>query len=184
MPLPFLCQHLPYAPPFLTRKLINCIYLTFSLNLLTFYLWSTLLCMANFHDGKVSDRMLWIYVSMNVQLCDSECYFKWRVFTLIPHLCLFLSVFWLSLCRSVCLVCPHIWLSLTVSKSLYLPFLVACTRLYTLPCRSVGPSVGHISEFRAVFAVLLLPNRPRLECRVSGLAKRKFACLEAEIFQA
>ena len=56
-------------------------------------------------------------------------------------------------------------------------FLVADTRLYTLPCwsvrrsvgPSVGPSVGHISEFRADFAVLLLPNRPRLDCRVSGL---------------
>ena len=44
-------------------------------------------------------------------------------------------------------------------------FLVADTRLYTLPCRSVG----HIFEFRAVFALLLLPNRPRLDCRVSGL---------------
>ena len=44
------------------------------------------------------------------------------------------------------------------------PFLVADTRLYTLPCRSVGgsvgrlvgrsvcPSVRHIFEFRAVFA--------------------------------
>ena len=52
-------------------------------------------------------------------------------------------------------------------------FLVADTRLYTLPCRSVGrsvgPSVHHIFEFRAVFALLLLPNRPRLDCRVSGL---------------
>ena len=35
--------------------------------------------------------------------------------------------------------------------------------------RSVGPSVRHIFEFRAVFALLLLPNRPRLDCRVSGL---------------
>ena len=51
---------------------------------------------------------------------------------------------------------------------LYL-FLVAETRLYILPCRSVGPSVRHIFEFRAVFALLLLPSRPRLECRVSGL---------------
>ena len=34
---------------------------------------------------------------------------------------------------------------------------------------SVGRSVGHIFEFRAVFALLLLPNRPRLDCRVSGL---------------
>ena len=34
---------------------------------------------------------------------------------------------------------------------------------------SVGPSVGHIFEFRAVFALLLLSNRPRLDCRVSGL---------------
>ena len=81
--------------PIPQRKMINCIYLTFSLNLLTFYLWATLLCMANFHYGKVSDRMLWIYiyVIMNVQLCDSECSFIWRVFTLIPHLCMFLSVF-------------------------------------------------------------------------------------------
>ena len=36
---------------------------------------------------------------------------------------------------------------LFVSKS----FLVTDTRLYTLPCRSVRPSVGHISEFRAFF---------------------------------
>ena len=48
-------------------------------------------------------------------------------------------------------------------------FLVADTRLYTLPCRSVRPSVRHIFEFWAVFALLLLPNRPRLDCRVSGL---------------
>ena len=52
-------------------------------------------------------------------------------------------------------------------------FLVADTRLYTLPCRSVGPSVRrsvrNISELRAVFALPLLPNRPRLNCRVSGL---------------
>ena len=51
-------------------------------------------------------------------------------------------------------------------------FLVADTRLYTLPCRSVSrsvsPSVRHIFEFRAVFAPPL-PNRPRLDCRVSGL---------------
>ena len=34
---------------------------------------------------------------------------------------------------------------------------------------SVGRLVGHIFEFRAVFALLLLPNCPRLDCRVSGL---------------
>ena len=46
----------------------------------------------------------------------------------------------------------------------------------TTPCRvspSVGPSVGplvrHIFEFQAVFELLLLPNQPRLDCRVSGL---------------
>ena len=38
----------------------------------------------------------------------------------------------------------------------------------------VGPSVGHISEFQAVFAVLLLPNRPLLDCRVSGLVSQSF----------
>ena len=46
----------------------------------------------------------------------------------------------------------------------------------TLPCRSVGlsvgRSVGHIFEFRAVFVLLLLPNRPRLDCRVAGLVFR------------
>ena len=44
------------------------------------------------------------------------------------------------------------------------------------PCR-VGRSNGwlvarsfrNIFEFRAVFALLPLPNRPRLDCRVSGL---------------
>ena len=34
---------------------------------------------------------------------------------------------------------------------------------------SVGRSVSHIFELRAVFALLLLPNRLRLDCRVSGL---------------
>ena len=52
-------------------------------------------------------------------------------------------------------------------------FLVADTRLCTLPCWSVGRSVrrsvGHISKFRAVFALLLLPNRPWLDSCVSGL---------------
>ena len=37
---------------------------------------------------------------------------------------------------------------------------------------SVGRSVCHIFKFRAVFAVLLLPNRPRLDCRVSGLVQK------------
>ena len=45
--------------------------------------------------------------------------------------------------------------------------------VYDLPCRSVcrsiRRSVRHISELRLVFALLLLPNRPRLYCRVSGL---------------
>ena len=34
---------------------------------------------------------------------------------------------------------------------------------------SVGESVRHIFELRSVFALLLLPNRPRLDFRVSGL---------------
>ena len=45
-------------------------------------------------------------------------------------------------------------------------------RLYTLPRRSVGRSVGHIFEFRAVSVLQLLLNRPRLNCRVSGLVPR------------
>ena len=39
---------------------------------------------------------------------------------------------------------------------------------------SVVPSVRHILEFQAVFALLLLPNRPRLDCRVSGLVVVSF----------
>ena len=42
--------------------------------------------------------------------------------------------------------------------------------------RLVGLSVGHIFEFRAVFALLLLPNRPRLDCRVSGLVQPRVTC--------
>ena len=34
---------------------------------------------------------------------------------------------------------------------------------------SFCPSVHHIFEFRAVFTLLLLPNHPPLDCRVSGL---------------
>ena len=56
-----------------------------------------------------------------------------------------------------------------------LQFLVADTRRYTLPCRSVCRSISRIYELRAVFALLLLPNRPRLDCRVSGLVDVKFA---------
>ena len=59
------------------------------------------------------------------------------------------------------------------SRKVLFLFLVADARLYTLPCRSVGrsvgPSVRHIFEFQMVFALLLLPNCPRLDCRVSGL---------------
>ena len=39
---------------------------------------------------------------------------------------------------------------------------------------SVGPSVRHIFELRAVFALLLLPNRPRLDCRVSSLVSNQY----------
>ena len=38
---------------------------------------------------------------------------------------------------------------------------------------SVRRSVRNIFELRAVFALLLLPNRPRLDCRVSGLVDEK-----------
>ena len=49
-----------------------------------------------------------------------------------------------------------------------LSFLVADTQLYTLPCRSVRPSEIFL-KLRAVFALLLLHNRPRLDCRLSAL---------------
>ena len=39
--------------------------------------------------------------------------------------------------------------------------------------RSVGRSVGQIFDLRVVFALPLLPNRPRLDCRVSGLVCRR-----------
>ena len=53
---------------------------------------------------------------------------------------------------------------------------VGCSQIY-LPGRSVGrssvhQSVRNISESRAVFALLLLPNRPRLDCRISGIVWR------------
>ena len=45
-----------------------------------------------------------------------------------------------------------------------------------VPCRvgpsfrsSVCPSVQNIFQLRAVLALLLLPNRPRLDCRIPGL---------------
>ena len=40
--------------------------------------------------------------------------------------------------------------------------------------RSVCRSICHIFEFRAVFAILLLPSHPRLDCRISGLVKFPF----------
>ena len=65
----------------------------------------------------------------------------------LPTVCL--SVFYIPFSTSHCL-------SVTL-------FLVADTRLYTLVCRSVGPSihrsVPNIFELRADFALLLLPNR-------------------------
>ena len=42
----------------------------------------------------------------------------------------------------------------------------------------VRTSVGHIFEFQAVFALQLLSNRPRLDCRVSGLV---FSCGHATL---
>ena len=45
----------------------------------------------------------------------------------------------------------------------------ATLHLAVLVGRSVRPSVGHISELRAVFTLPLLPNCPPLDCRVSGL---------------
>ena len=66
-------------------------------------------------------------------------------------------------------------------------FLVADTRLYTLPCRSVRPSVRpsvrHISELRAVLALPPLPNHPRLSCRVSGLVFLQFLLLALTDFR-
>ena len=41
------------------------------------------------------------------------------------------------------------------------------TRLYTLPCRSVGLSQMFLKS-RGVSALLLLPNRPRLDFLVTG----------------
>ena len=56
-------------------------------------------------------------------------------------------------------------------------FLVPDMQLYTLRCWSVDWYVGHIFEFLVFFASLLLPNHPRLDCRVSGLVcKNKARC--------
>ena len=68
-------------------------------------------------------------------------------------------------------------ISLTRYKSILIWTLLVAD---TLPCWSVGrsvcPSVHHIFEFRRVFALLLLPNCPRLDCRVSGYDQIKFFC--------
>ena len=73
---------------------------------------------------------------------------------------------------------------MTKKKEKKITFLVADTRLYTLLCRSVRRQVTNFVEFRAVFALLLLSNRPRLDCRVSGLVlfheKAKIESIENE----
>ena len=76
------------------------------------------------------------------------------------------------------------------------PFLVTSLLIFfysrtrdSTPCRVgryVRPYVGHIFEFRAVFALQLLPNRPRLDCRVSGLVDNDAAqdCLSYTLFMS
>ena len=58
--------------------------------------------------------------------------------------------------------------SLKLLIFLPLEFLVAWTRLYKSPWWSVRQSCN-ILELLAIFASLLLPIRPRLDCLVSGL---------------
>ena len=48
-----------------------------------------------------------------------------------------------------------------------LVFLVADMRLHL--AAPVGTSVTNFVEFQAIFALALLPNRPGLDCRASGL---------------
>ena len=50
----------------------------------------------------------------------------------------------------------------------FLPLGHATLHFAVLVGMSVGPLVGHIFELQ-VYALLLLPTRPRLDCRVSGL---------------
>ena len=57
-------------------------------------------------------------------------------------------------------------------------FLVSDTQLYTLPCRSVVRS----GTLQAVFALLLLPNRPRLDCRVFGVVSWEHLPLKEALF--
>ena len=67
---------------------------------------------------------------------------------------------------------------LIIQWSLSGVFLVADMRLHLAVsvgrCVSVRPPVRHIFEIWAVFALLPLPNRPRLDCRVSGLVLHPF----------
>ena len=67
-------------------------------------------------------------------------------------------------------VCLFLWVSSIILVCFV--FSRGQATLQSTPCRvgrSVRRSVGHISKLRSVFALLLLPNRPRLDCRVSGL---------------
>ena len=56
-------------------------------------------------------------------------------------------------------------------------FLVADTQLYSMPCQSVHrficPSIGHIFELPAVFALLPLPSHPRQCYCISGFVISK-----------
>ena len=61
-------------------------------------------------------------------------------------------------------------------------FLVADTRLYTLPFRSVGRSVTFLSGLWEFFALLPLPHFPPLSCRVSGLVNRELATQKEALF--
>ena len=60
-------------------------------------------------------------------------------------------------------------LSLSLNPYLLFSRVHATLHLALSVGRSVRPSVRHIFEFRAFFALLLLPNRPWLYCCVSGL---------------
>ena len=77
----------------------------------------------------------------------------------------------MSICLSVILFFHH----MSVCQ-IWIFFLVADMSVTRSVCLSVCPSVRpsvHLSrnifKFQAVFAFLLLPNRPRLDCRVSSL---------------
>jgi len=117
----------------------------------------------------MSSLVFWcLFLSLHVSLCP---FMSSLVFS-----CLLLSFHnasWVFMPLNLILsLYVSLWLLLFfhVSFCLFVSLHVfVCLFMSSHVCWSVGPSVRLIVEFRVVFALLLLPNHPWLDCWVSGL---------------